>query len=62
MQNGYDKRTYGNLSLSNELKEKIESYFLSDISYTMPGAKDKMVVWDSFGKKRPREYYLTINL
>ena len=28
----------------------------------MSGTKDEMVVWDSFGKKRLRKYYLTMYL
>ena len=28
----------------------------------MAGAKDEIVVWDSFGKKRLRKYYLTMHL
>ena len=28
----------------------LKGFFQSDISYTMPCAKDEMVVWDSFGK------------
>ena len=34
------------------LKEAVKQFFFrSDISHTMPGAKDEIVVWDEFGKQ-----------
>ena len=40
LQNEYEKQTHGN-TFSEELKAEIETvYSRSDISYTMPGAKD----------------------
>ena len=63
IQNDYEKQCHGNFCLTDELKEAVKKlFFRSDISYTMPGAKDKMVVWDEFGKKRLRKYYLTMYL
>ena len=54
---------YGNFRLSDELKEAVEKFFFrSDISYTIPGAKDEIVVWDELGKKRLRKHYLTMYL
>ena len=44
------------------MKLKKKFFFRSDVSYTMPGAKDEIVVSDSFGKKRLRKYYLTMYL
>ena len=57
------KNTHGN-TISEELKAEIETFYArSDISYTMPGAKDEIVIWDSVGKKRrERKYYLTMYL
>ena len=52
IQNEYEKETHGN-TISEELKAKIETFYTRlDISYTMSGAKDKIVIWDSAGKKR----------
>ena len=52
LQNEYEKQTHGN-TISEELKAEIETFYTrSDISYTMPGAKDEIVIWDSAGKKR----------
>ena len=52
IQNNYKKQCHGNPSLRDELKEAAKEFFFgSDISYTMPGAKDKMLVWDEFGKQ-----------
>ena len=52
LQNEYEKQTHGN-TITEELKAIIETcYTKSDISYTMPGAKDKIVIWDLDGKKR----------
>ena len=52
IQNNYEKQCHGNPSLSDELKEAAKEFFFgSDFSYTMPGAKDEMVVWDEFGKQ-----------
>ena len=45
IQDNYEKQYHGNPSLSDELKEAVKKFFFrSDISYTMPGAKDEMVV------------------
>ena len=45
IQNDYEKQCNGNPSLSDELKEAVKEFFFrSDISYTMPEAKDEMVV------------------
>ena len=45
IQNNYEKQCHGNPSLSDELKEAVKQFFFrSDISHTMPGAKDEMVV------------------
>ena len=42
-------------------KEAVKEFFIrSDISYTMSGAKDEMVVWDEFGKQQLLKYYLTM--
>ena len=61
IQNNYEKQCHKSPSLSDELKEAVKEFFFrSDISYTMPGAKDEMVVWDEFGKQRLRKYYLTM--
>ena len=61
IQNNYEKQCHGNPSLSDELKESVKKFFFrSDISYTMPGAKDEMVIWDEFGKQRLWKYYLTM--
>ena len=63
MWNEYDKMTCGNVGLINEFKKEIESFFLwSDISYTMPGAKDEMAFRNSFIKKRFGKYYLIVNV
>ena len=52
IQNNYEKQCHGNPSLSDELKEAVKQFFFrSDISHTMPGAKDEIVVWDEFGKQ-----------
>ena len=52
LQNEYEKQTHGN-TISEELKAEVETFYTrSDISYTMPGAKDEIVIWDSAGKKR----------
>ena len=51
LQNEYEKQTQG-YTISEELKADIETFYTrSDISYTMPGAKDQIVIWDSAGKK-----------
>ena len=51
LQNEYEKQTQG-YTISEELKADIETFYTrSDISYTMPGAKDEIVLWDSAGKK-----------
>ena len=57
------KNTHGN-TISEDLKAEIETFYArSDISYTMPGAKDEIVIWNSAGKKsRERKYYLTMYL
>lgn len=40
-------------SLSNELQDIVTSYyFRSDVSYTMPGLKDEMTVWENGKKER----------
>ena len=63
IQNDYEKQCHENPGLTEKLKEAVkELFFRSDVSYTMPGAKDEMVVWDEFGKKRLRKFYLTIYL
>ena len=63
IQNDYEKQCHENPGLTEKLKEAVkELFFRSDVSYTMPGAKDEMVVWDEFGKKRLRKYYLTTYL
>ena len=42
-------------------KEAVKEFFIrSDISYTMSGDKDEMVVWDEFGKQQLLKYYLTM--
>ena len=52
LQNEYEKQTHGN-TISEELKAEIETFYTRlDISYTMPGAKDEIVIWDLTGKKR----------
>ena len=63
LQNEYEKQTHGN-TISEELKAEIETFYTrSDISYTMPGAKDEIVIWDSAGKKRRKhKYCLTMYL
>ena len=49
--------------ITNNMKEKIEAfYYRTDIVYTMPGAKDEIVVWDVSGKQRLRKYHLIVNL
>ena len=51
LQNEYEKQTQG-YTISEELKAEIETFYTrSDISYTMPGAKDQIAIWDSAGKK-----------
>ena len=51
LQNEYEKQTQG-YTISEELKADIETFYTrSDISYTMPGAKDQIAIWDSAGKK-----------
>ena len=51
LQNEYEKQTQG-YTISEELKADIETFYTrSDISYTMPGAKDEIVLWDSARKK-----------
>ena len=48
LQNEYEKETHGN-TISEELKTEIETFYTrSNISYTMPWAKD------SAGKKKTR--------
>ena len=63
LQNEYEKQTHGN-TISEELKAEIETFYTrSDISYSMSGAKDEIVIWDSAGKKRwEHKYYLTMYL
>ena len=63
LQNEYEKQTHGN-TISEELKADIETFYTrSDISYTMPGTKDKIVIWGSAAKKRREcKYYLTMYL
>ena len=63
LQNEYEKETHGN-TISEELKAEIETFYTrSDISYTMWGAKNEIVIWDSAGKKRQEhKYYLTMYL
>ena len=52
LQNEYEKQTHGN-TISEEFNAEIETFYTrSDISYTMPGAKDEIVIYDSAGKKR----------
>ena len=52
LQNEYEKQTHGN-TISEEVNAEIETFYTrSDISYTMPGAKDEIVIYDSAGKKR----------
>ena len=42
-------------------KEAVKEFFIrSDISYTMSGDKDEMVVWDEFAKQQLLKYYLTM--
>ena len=42
-------------------KRKLKiSFFQSDVSYMILDAKDEMVHWNSFRKKRLRKYYLTM--
>ena len=61
IQNNYEKQCYGNRTMSEELKEAIkEFYFRSDISYTMPGMKDQITIWDEFGKQHLQKHYLTM--
>ena len=39
-------------SITPETKENVEEFYLrTDISYTMPGMKDFMCIWDAEGKK-----------
>ena len=48
-------------SVMSLTKEAVKEFFIrSDISYTMSGAKDEMVVWDEFGKQQLLKYYLTM--
>ena len=52
VKNEYEKQTHGN-TISEELKAEMETFYTRvDISYMMPGAKDKIVIWNSAGKKR----------
>ena len=52
IQNNYEKQFHGNPGLTDKLKKAVKEFFFrSDISYTMPGPKDEMVVWHEFGKK-----------
>ena len=60
IQNNYEKQCHWNPNLSDKLKEAVKKFFFrSDIPYTMPGAKDEMVVWDEFGKQQLQKYYFT---
>ena len=44
LQDEYEKQTHGN-TISEELKAEIETFYTrSDLSYTMPGAKDEIVI------------------
>ena len=48
-------------SVMSLTKEAVKEFFIrSDISYTMSGDKDEMVVWDEFGKQQLLKYYLTM--
>ena len=61
VENSFLKRV--NATITDEVKERVKEFFLrSDISYTAPGIKDEIVVWDDSGKKRKRKYYLTMFL
>ena len=63
IQNDYEKQWHGKPSLTDQLKAAAwEFFFKSDISCTMPGAKEEMVVWDEFGKWTLHKYYLTMYL
>ena len=49
--------------LSEETKSAARDFFFRlDISYTMPGLNDVITVWDDSGKKKLREYCLTMFL
>ena len=63
LQDQYEKQVHGN-TISEELKAEIKTFYTRlDISYTMPGTKDKIAIWDSAAKKgRERKYYLTMYL
>ena len=44
--------------LSDETKECIKNFFFRpDISYTMPGMKDMMIIWSDGGKLKLRKHY-----
>ena len=58
MRNGVKEIPASVMSLTKEAVK--EFFFRSDISYTMPGAKDEMVVWDEFGKQQLLKYFLTM--
>ena len=54
-------------SLTSSAREEVrnyvrEFYYRADISYTAPGMKDEMTVWDESGKRHLRKYYLTMFL
>ena len=45
------KKQY-NQAIPNDMKVHVQEFFLRpDISYTMPGTVDEMVIWDESGKE-----------
>ena len=56
IQNDYETQCHRNSSLTDKLKEAVKEFFFRSEVW------DEIVVWDEFGKKRLRKYYLTIYL
>ena len=50
-----------NKQVESEIKEAIETFFRTDIVYTMP-CKGEMTIWTDQGRKRVQKYFLTMYL
>ena len=56
-----NRKKYG--GLSDEVKsEVVYFYYSTDVLYTAPGLKDKIIVWTKKGKEKMRKYYLMMYL